>query len=92
MTLHHMAGALEHGSLGAAKLAIAAFYLGADTLTEKKNLQRFQKAAMNSGMKLDFALAGSMDTWLSEYDRAQGYDLVIMGSSAGINAILITSK
>ncbi len=62
-----------------------AFYLGADTLTEQKNLKRFQEAAARQGMELDYALTGTMAAWLEGYDRAQGHDLVIMGSNAGIN-------
>ncbi|MCH9053085.1 MAG: hypothetical protein IIA72_18825 [Proteobacteria bacterium] len=62
-----------------------AFYIGADTLTEQKNLRRFQEAAERMGFKLDHALAGTTEAWLEAYGRAQDYDLVIVGSKAGIN-------
>ena len=62
-----------------------AFYLGADTLTEKKNLKRFQEASARLGIELDFVLAGSLKDWMAGYRQAQSHDLVIMGSNAGIN-------
>ena len=62
-----------------------AFYIGADTLTEKKNLQRLQDAAERVGIHLDHALAGTTQIWLEAYSRAQDYDLIIVGSNAGIN-------
>jgi len=62
-----------------------AFYIGADTLTEGKNLARFQEVAIRLGLELDYALEGSTEAWLESYRRAQDYDLVIVGSNAGIN-------
>ncbi|WP_282604576.1 ABC transporter substrate-binding protein [Pelagibius sp. Alg239-R121] len=62
-----------------------AFYLGADTLTEKKNLKRFQAASKRLGIELEFVLAGTMEAWMAAYGRAQEHDLIIMGSNAGIN-------
>ncbi len=63
----------------------SAFYLGADTLTEKKNLKRFQEASARRGVKLEYVLAGSMKDWMAAYQKAQAHDLIIMGSNAGIN-------
>lgn len=62
-----------------------AFYLGANTLTEEKNLKRFQDATARVGFELEHALVGSAAEWLDAYERAQSYDLVIIGSNAGIN-------
>lgn len=62
-----------------------AFYLGANTLTEKKNLRRFEQASKSLGFSLDSSLVGSTDEWIESFRRAQGYDLVIIGSNAGIN-------
>lgn len=62
-----------------------AFYLGANTLTEQKNLKRFQDAAARHGLELDFALTGTLVEWIEGYRQAQNSDLVIMGSNAGIN-------
>lgn len=60
------------------------FYVGADVLSEEKNLKRFQRAAQKLGFKLDYALAPTTDAWLAAYRRAQDYDLVVMGSRNGI--------
>lgn len=62
-----------------------AFYLGADILSEEKNLKRFQRAAEQLDFALDYALVGSTEEWVKAYARAQEYDLVIMGSRNGIN-------
>ncbi len=62
-----------------------AFYIGADTLTEEKNLKRFQEATKRRGIQLEFALAGTMKDWMAAYREAQAHDLIIMGSNAGIN-------
>lgn len=62
-----------------------AFYIGADTLTEKKNLKRFEDAADQLGFELDHALSTDTESWLNAYEAAQAYDLVIVGSRAGIN-------
>lgn len=61
-----------------------AFYIGSDTLTEEKNLKRFQNAAERLGFKLDFKLVPSTDAWIETYARAQDYDVVIVGNSEGI--------
>lgn len=65
--------------------AKTAFYLGADTLTERKNLARFQKAAEKKGVKLHYRLVPSVADWIRAYDDAQAFDFVIMGSNSGIN-------
>lgn len=61
-----------------------AFYLGADALSEKKNLKRFQTAARKMGFELDYSLVGSTDEWIKTYARAQEYDVVIIGNRHGI--------
>lgn len=62
-----------------------AFYLGADTLTEKKNLRRFQQAADDLGMKLHYFLASSMADWEKALADAQNHSFIVMGSNSGIN-------
>lgn len=62
-----------------------AFYIGAKTLTEEKNLKRFQKAAADLGFELDHALVPRMADWIDAYRAAQAYDFVIVGSKGGIN-------
>ena len=61
------------------------FYIGAKTLTESKNLRRYADAAASLGLEIDHALADSTEAWLAAYRKAQGYDLVVIGSNAGIN-------
>jgi ABC-type uncharacterized transport system substrate-binding protein len=78
-----------------------AVYIGADTVTEKKNLARFEKALDKYGIHLEPALEDTMYGWLNSYNRAQQYDFIIVGSKSGIhdwngervvNAIKSTSK
>ncbi|MGK0172895.1 MAG: ABC-type uncharacterized transport system substrate-binding protein [Gammaproteobacteria bacterium] len=61
-----------------------AFYLGADTLTERKNLARFQGAAAELDMALESRLATSLADWTEGLKKAQSFDFVIMGSNSGI--------
>jgi hypothetical protein len=62
-----------------------AIYLGADTVTEKKNLARFEKALGKYDIHLDPALTDAMSDWLNAYTRAQQYDFIIVGSNSGID-------
>ncbi|MET0067458.1 MAG: ABC transporter substrate binding protein [Candidatus Thiodiazotropha sp.] len=62
-----------------------AMYIGADTLTEKKNLSRFEKAAAIEEVALEHRLVSGTEQWLEAYEEAQDYDFVIMGSHSGIN-------
>jgi ABC-type uncharacterized transport system substrate-binding protein len=62
-----------------------AFYIGAATLTEEKNLERFKQASKQLGFALEWALVDTNEKWLQAYARAQETDLVIVGSNAGIN-------
>jgi len=61
-----------------------AIYIGADTMTEQKNLARFEIALSKQDIHLDSALAGTMNDWLKAYTRAQQYDFIIIGSKSGI--------
>ncbi len=61
------------------------FYIGADTLTEKKNLARFQKTATKKQVELKHGLANNLAEWINHYEDAQQYDFVIVGSNSGIN-------
>jgi len=62
-----------------------AFYLGANTLTERKNVERLNKAARRLGLSLEHSLVDTTGDWLAAYRAAQSYDVVILGSNAGIN-------
>ena len=62
-----------------------AFYIGADTLTETKNLERFRAVAQRFDLTLRHRLVSSAADWLAAYREAQADDLVVLGSVAGIN-------
>ncbi|MCU7929474.1 MAG: ABC transporter substrate-binding protein [Candidatus Thiodiazotropha sp. (ex Codakia rugifera)] len=62
-----------------------AIYIGANTLTEKKNLKRFEHAASKSGVILDSRLLTTTKDWLAAYSEAQEYDFIVIGSNSGIN-------
>jgi hypothetical protein len=62
-----------------------AVYIGADTLTEKKNLHRFELAAMKYKIDLKHSLVQTTRDWIAAYESAQQYDLVVIGSNSGIN-------
>ena len=60
-------------------------YIGANTPTERKNVNRIRKVAEKRGLTFDQQLASSLQSWIGAYTAAQDYDFVIMGSNAGIN-------
>lgn len=64
--------------------ARAAFYLGAATETEDKNVRRFQEAAHRRGVRLEHRLVNTTAEWLAALQEAQQADFIIMGSHAGI--------
>lgn len=68
--------------LGSPKKAI---YIGANTLTEKKNLKRFQQAARKHAITLDYRLVNSRQEWIDAYHSAQKFDFILVGSHSGIN-------
>ncbi len=61
-----------------------AVYIGADTLTEEKNLKRFIAAGKKNNIKITSQLVETMPEWIKAYQQAQQADLIIMGSNAGI--------
>lgn len=67
---------------GGAKKAI---YLGADTLTEKKNLDRVAGASKKLGIELDGILVSDASEWKVQYQAAQDADFIVMGSYSGIS-------
>jgi ABC-type uncharacterized transport system substrate-binding protein len=64
--------------------ASSAVYIGADTLTEKKNLNRFISAAENHRINLKSFLVSTTEEWIEAYKAAQLYDFVVIGSNSGI--------
>jgi ABC-type uncharacterized transport system substrate-binding protein len=61
------------------------FYLGANTSTERKNLQRVREEAERRGIRLEARLVDTTDAWLAALRAAQDYDFVVLGSNSGIN-------
>ncbi len=62
-----------------------ALYLGADTLSEKKNLKWVRRAAKARGILLDSRLVSNTDDWRKAFRKAQqDYDFLVIGSHAGI--------
>ena len=59
-------------------------YLGAKTLTEIKNYNRFNAVAQTMGLVVDSILAEDFDTWKTAFKLVQDYDLIVMGSNSGI--------
>ena len=66
---------------GGAKKAI---YLGADTLTEKKNLERVAGVSAKLGIELEGILVADAGEWKAAYRAAQEADFIVMGSYSGI--------
>lgn len=62
-----------------------AIYIGADTLTEKKNFSRIRAAASDLGIKLEEKLVNNMADWKAAYLEAQQHGFIVLGSHSGIN-------
>lgn len=61
-----------------------AVYLGADTLTEKKNLQRMKEVSKKLNIDLQGVLVANAEEWKQAYLDAQHSDFIVMGSYSGI--------
>lgn len=59
-------------------------YIGANTVTERKNAARIGDAASALGLEYETQFAASLASWISAYERGQSYDFVVIGSNAGI--------
>jgi ABC-type uncharacterized transport system substrate-binding protein len=64
--------------------ASSAVYIGADTLTERKNLQRFSTAASDHHINLKSYLVSTSSEWIAAYKIGQNHDFLIIGSNSGI--------
>ncbi|TNF88003.1 MAG: hypothetical protein JSU67_15370 [Gammaproteobacteria bacterium] len=63
-----------------------AIYLGADTLTEKKNLDRVAQASQKLGIELEGILVPNASEWKASYKAAQeNAGFIVMGSYSGIS-------
>ncbi|MBX2880777.1 MAG: hypothetical protein KTR32_12620 [Granulosicoccus sp.] len=59
-------------------------YLGANSLSERKDYQGVMQAASKLGMTTDAILVDDFATWRYGFELAQQYDIVILGSIDGI--------
>ncbi len=64
--------------------AVRGSYIAANTLTEHKSYQRFQRIAMKAGIVLDKRLASSQAQWNQYFRDAQRHDFIILGTESGI--------
>lgn len=62
-----------------------AVYIGANTLTEKKNLKRLQIASQKLGIELEGVLVSNASDWKEAYEEAQLSGFIVLGSHSGIN-------
>jgi len=62
-----------------------AIFIGDNTITDKKDLKRFQEFSESSNIKLDYELVDNISQWKSIYLKAQkDYDFIILGHNAAI--------
>jgi ABC-type uncharacterized transport system substrate-binding protein len=63
-----------------------AFYLGADTSSERKNLQHIQAVATRRGVQVTYRFVNTAAEWFAAFQAAQDLsDFIILGSHSGIN-------
>jgi len=62
-----------------------AVYLGADTLTERKNLNHVLEASKKLGIELQGVLVSTTGEWKQAYEKAQQSGFIVMGSHSGIS-------
>ena len=60
-------------------------YLGANTLTEKKNMQRMKEVSAKLNIQLQGKLVSTAEEWKQAYVGAQDSGFIIMGSFSGIS-------
>ncbi|MCP4410615.1 MAG: hypothetical protein GY807_23325 [Gammaproteobacteria bacterium] len=61
-----------------------AYYIGANTLTEQKNLRKVKEITEEMEISLDHRLVEDTGEWFNAHRDAQHSDLIIIGSSAGM--------
>ena len=59
-------------------------YIGANTLTEKKDYDFFAKAAADMGIVIEPMLVDDQEAWKSAFEQTKEADFVILGSPSGI--------
>jgi len=62
-----------------------AIFIGDNTITDKKDLVRFEKYSKHANIKLDSVLVDNISQWKRAYLKAQKeYDFIILGHNAAI--------
>jgi ABC-type uncharacterized transport system substrate-binding protein len=64
--------------------AHSSLYIGANTLTERKNLERISTVSKDHNIILLSRLVSSTSEWRDAYIAGQQYDFIIIGSNSGI--------
>lgn len=62
-----------------------ALYIGANTLSEKKNFERIVSDANQLNIEIDVIHASHFSQWKNAIKKSSEYDFVVMGSNAGID-------
>ena len=62
-----------------------ATYIGANTLTERKNLSHYKKVARKLNITLISKLVSTRAEWIKAYRQSQTSQVIIIGSNAGIH-------
>jgi len=89
----NVTGMIEVDPLGSIFTAIketvpqakAGVYIGANTLTEHKSFDRFQKMADRHGLRLEARYADTQAEWDQAFIDAQQRDFLILGTKSGVN-------
>jgi len=63
---------------------LQALYIGANTLSEKKNFARLQAEAEELNIQIEASLASHFQHWKKALATADQYDFIVIGSNAGI--------
>ncbi len=76
---------LEQAARLSSHALYSAYYIGADTLTERKNFSRIKEAAAELGITLEQRLVSNIADWKKAYLDAQKQRYIVLGSHSGIS-------
>lgn len=62
-----------------------AYYIGENTKSEEKYLNRIITASSKRNIQIKSRLVDTMEDWLDAYKKAQSYDLIIIGTNTSID-------
>jgi len=61
-----------------------ALYIGANTLSEKKNFARIETVAQELNIQIEASFASHFQHWKKALNTSDQYDFIVLGSNAGI--------